>query len=367
MGPRIAHVISTRGMGGAERFLAGLVAHGEAHGWTQVVLNPFATEAADDLAALCRPVAVEGRRCDRLRDLPSTRRWLGRQLRGFEPDVVHIVLFQALVVMGTVPKAPGTRRVVTNVFGDWVRTAPRGRWIRLADRWAGRRADHVAAISESVRDFLVSDYGYPPAKVTCIPLGWEGTPQPRRTGARPPTVVCVGGLRPEKGYDVLLSALSLVREDVPAVRLVVVGEGALRPSLEAQVAADGLGDTVEFLGSVPDIWPHLADADVFAIASRSEAFGIAIAEAMAAGLPVVAPDVGAVRELVRPGETGQTFPAGDPAALAAELVRLLRSPDLCARMGAAARETAEALRMDRAVERYFALFHDLYSRARADA
>lgn len=358
MASRIAHVISTRGPGGAERFLAALVREGEARGWEQVVLNPFATDASEAVAALCAPTPVAARRCDSPRELPATRRWLRTRLADFTPDVVHIVLFHALFAMATLPKVPGTTRIATNVYGDGARAAPHGRLFPLADRWAGRRVDHVAAISQSVRRFLVSDYGYPASRVTCIPLGWEGTPQAKILSPRPPTIIGVGGLRAEKGYDILLAAMPLVREEVPDVRLVIVGDGDLRPALEAQVAAAGLDGCVEFLGSVPDVWACLADADVFASASRSEAFGIAIAEAMAAGLPVVGPEVGAIPELVRRGVTGALFPAGDHLALAAELVRLLRSPADRARMGAAGQQAATGLRMETAVKAYFALFEE---------
>lgn len=354
--PRIAHVISTRGMGGAERFLAQLVAHGEAGGWAQVVLNPFATAGSAPLAALCQPVRCETRPCASLRDLPPTRHWLQDRLDDFAPDVVHVMLFHALVVVATLRKSKVACRVVTNVYGEGIDMAVHGKVLRLADRWAGRRVDHVTAISQAVRQFLVTDYGYPSAHVTCIPLGWEGDPLPRRTAPRRPTIICVGGLRPEKGHAVLLAAVAEVRRDISDVRLVVIGDGDLRPKLEAQVSVLKMNDAVEFLGAVPDIWPHLADADVFAIASRSEAFGIAIAEAMAAGLPVVAPAVGGIPELVLPGKTGELYPPGDHKALASAIVHLLKSPDLRSKMGDDAQQAAEPLRMDTAVGRYFELF-----------
>jgi hypothetical protein len=146
--PRIAHVISTRGIGGAERFLAALVARAADRGWEQLVLNPFAAAGSGPLAALCAPVPCESRPCDNLLEVVRTRKWLRERLGAFAPDIVHIVLFQALVTMATVPNASGTCRVFTNVYGDWVKTAPHGRIIRVADRWAERRVDHVAAISD---------------------------------------------------------------------------------------------------------------------------------------------------------------------------------------------------------------------------
>jgi len=358
MRARVAHIVSARGMAGAERFLASLVVGGHERGLEQVVLNPFANEAIDALRMHCAPVPCEGRPCDRLIDLPSSRRWLGRRLREFEPDIVHVVLFHAMALTSSLRQPRGTSRLLTNVSGDWTRLSNR-RLVRTIDRMGGRRFDRVVAISQYVERFLVSEYGYPASKVTCIPLGWKGTPRPAVLEERPPSIICVGVLRPEKCHEVLLRAMPLVLRDIPSARLVLVGDGPLRDALEVQVASMGLRGNVDFLGSVEEVWPHLAAADVFAIASRVEAFCIAVVEAMAAGLPVVAPAVGALPELVQPGVTGELFGPADHEALALHLVRILRSPELRERMGAEARRAAEPLRLERAIGRYFTVFDEL--------
>ncbi len=356
---RIAHVISTRGMGGAERFLAALVVAAERRGWEQVVLNPFASEAFGALRDLCRPVPCRARACDRLVQLPQLRRWLHRELAAFDADIVHVMLFQALVLTATLPRSSSRSRLLTHVYGGRAHLSRHGRITQELDRWASSRFDHVVAISEAVRQFLLTAYRLSPDRVSVIPLGWQGTPLPPKRDHGTPTVISVGALRPEKGHDVLLRAFSLVRAEVPRARLVLVGEGQLRPSLEAQAAALGVADAVQFLGGVPDVWAELARGDVFAIASRSEAFGIAIAEAMAAGLPVVATDVGAIPELVRPDVTGRLFPPEDHVSLAAHLRELLVSPELRAGLGAAARVAADSRRMETAIERYFDVFEEL--------
>jgi glycosyltransferase involved in cell wall biosynthesis len=169
----------------------------------------------------------------------------------------------------------------------------------------------------------------------------------------------VARLRREKGHDVLLDAFALVRREVPTARLVLVGDGEFAASVRAQVTAMGLGESVVFAGVVPDVWPYLAEADVFALASRSEAFGIAVVEAMAAGLPIVASASGGIPELVEPGVSGDLFPPGDHRVLASHLVRLLRSPERRAAMGQAARVAAAGHRRERAVERYMELYEQM--------
>jgi glycosyltransferase involved in cell wall biosynthesis len=282
-----------------------------------------------------------------------------RELDDLRPDVVHVMLRHALVLVATLPRRPWERRLLTHVYGEGIRKARYGQVREAVDRWAGARFDRVVGISRSVQQYLISSHGYPPSKVDCIPLGWEGTPLPPSREPRPPTVVCVAKFRPEKGHDVLLDAFAIVRREVPDARLVLVGQGELQERLRARIHALDLAGSVEITGPVDDVWPYLADADVFALASSSEAYGIAIAEAMAAGLPVVASDVGGIPELVVPGVSGELFAPGDAPALAAHLTRLLTSPDLRRRMSTAARAAAEPLRLSNTLPRYVHVCEEL--------
>ena len=193
-----------------------------------------------------------------------------------------------------------------------------------------------------------------------IRLGWSGEPRaPAAPDGRPPTIVCVAGLRREKGHDTLLAAFARVCAAIPEARLVLVGDGPHRPHVEAAIRAAGLEDAVRLTGNTTDIWPQLADADVFALASPSEALGIAIMEAMAAGLPVVASDVGGIPELVTPGVTGELFAVRDHQALARKLIELLRSPADLRRMSVAARAAAESMRMEQTVAENLRLYEHL--------
>jgi glycosyltransferase involved in cell wall biosynthesis len=135
-----------------------------------------------------------------------------------------------------------------------------------------------------------------------------------------------------------------------------VGSGPDEHAIASEAERLGMTGAVTFAGWVPSVWPYLAQAHVFALTSRREALGIAIIEAMAAGLPVVASAVGGISELVTPGETGELVSPGDVEGLASALVNLLESPERRYLYGERARGRA-ALLTDKAMRaRYFALY-----------
>jgi glycosyltransferase involved in cell wall biosynthesis len=125
--------------------------------------------------------------------------------------------------------------------------------------------------------------------------------------------------------------------------LAIVGDGPERERVEDELARYSLDRRVRLLGERGDVPELLADADVFLLASRSEGLPLSVIEAMAAGLPVVASDVGGLRELVRDGETGTLVPPGDPAALANALRPLVADRELRRCFGSAGRERAKGL------------------------
>src|SRR5690606_2485177 len=134
-----------------------------------------------------------------------------------------------------------------------------------------------------------------------------------------------------------IRAFARVVEQMPDVRLALVGEGELRPTVEAQVAELGLAERVQFLGLRQDVAALLPSADVFLLSSVSEGISVTLLEAMAARLPIVATQVGGNPEVVDHGRNGLLSPRGDDAALARNLLMLLRDADMRTRMGDAGR------------------------------
>lgn len=232
-------------------------------------------------------------------------------------------------------------------------------------RHAYRAAHHVVANSRAAVAQVVAE-GVPEARTTVIPNGIElsryqaGVRSGVRSGIRPRAVVTtVANLREGKGHEVLLDAAARICAADAAVQFQIVGGGPLREPLERQAAARGLNGHVNFLGYREDIPELLAGSDVFVLPSRTEAFPNGLVEAMASGLPSVASDVGGIPELIQHGRNGLLVPAGDVAALAGAIERLLADEPLAASLGAAARATI-ATRYS--FERMVASFEALYLR-----
>ncbi len=225
----------------------------------------------------------------------------------------------------------------------------------VIDRWLGdymQQCHHIVAPSESIKSMLAEDYGITD-QVTIIPTGIDpepflnadGQPLRRERGWQDNKVlVSVGRLAPEKNWGTLLEAAALVMKQDPQVRLVLVGDGDEREALEDQAAELGVADRVEFTGKVTfdDIPRYLKAADLFCFASISETQGVVTAEAMAAGLPIVAVDASGTSDVVTNGQEG-LLTENDSQALAQGILRLLADEDLRHRFKETAVKTAQSL------------------------
>lgn len=363
----LVHVISTpSGIGGAEVVLLDIVAGGTDRGWEQTVLNPFAASRSEQLGQRLEGVAYEAfpvAPAARTRSAPRAMRWLSRRVGELQPSVLQAYLVHAAWLAALVRPRAAPVRVLSHQHGMHLRAQGRDLAARV-DRRLGARYDQVVACSEAVRAFLVDDYRYPAELVSSIRNGWSGNPLPRsRDEARPPTIVCTANFRAQKGHEVLIDAFERVASEIPNARLRLLGDGPEHDALTRRLAAKSLLGRVDLPGSQRDIWPDLANADVFALASHYEPLGIAVLEAMAAGLPVVATAVDGIPELVQPGVSGELVAAGDSGAMARSLVDLLRDPDRAASLGRAGREFAERNRMSETVAAYYELFEDLVAHA----
>jgi glycosyltransferase involved in cell wall biosynthesis len=166
--------------------------------------------------------------------------------------------------------------------------------------------------------------------------------QPRQSRPTLRKVIVVANLRPEKGHDVLMDAAVDVLRRFPDAEFEIVGGGPELEALLSRADARRMSHAFTFLGHRDDVPARLAQADLFVLPSRSEAFPNAVLEAMAAGLPIVASGVGGILELIDNGRTGFLVPPGEPQPLADRICRLMANPSLAARLGDAARDEVRA-------------------------
>lgn len=350
----IMHVISSPdGFAGAERILVALLREGAQRGMQQLVVNPFGDPHGVLAARVEGFAAYEAWSVGTPAALPATRRRLHRLIVARRPQLVHAHLFHAAALLASLPRE-GAPWLLSHHHG--VQHLDQGKRLRgLVDMAAARRFDCVVAVSGPVRAGLVERMHVPPSRVRTIPNGWEGQPLPRRPAGRA-QLLAVGQLRQEKGHADLLRALPAILQAIPEAELIVAGDGPERQSLERIAVELGVSESVRFAGVVEDVWPLLATADIFVMPSRQEPFGIALAEAMAAGVPVVATRTGGIPELVDDGRCGVLTPPEDPKALAMAVLGVLADPDRADALAAAGLERAAGLPMSRTVAEYFDLY-----------
>jgi len=240
-------------------------------------------------------------------------------------------------------------------------------------RRSRRRAGRIVAVSEENRRTLETVYGLPPATIEVVYNGadlsrFDGAPaNGLRTelGLQPgqPVILSVARLLPNKGHRYLIEAAPAILGRLPGVHFVFAGDGEEQAALEAQIEAGGLGSHFSFLGFRPDVENLLHGADLFVLPSLAEGFALSLIEALAAGLPVVATDVGGAGEVIEDGRNGYLIPPADAPALADAVCRALAA-DSGERqaMSDAARATAARFSAQATAERMLAIYREVTTR-----
>ncbi len=362
----LVHVVETLERGGLERMVIDLARAQHAAGRAVQVACLYRHGA---LAAELEEAGIPVTSCDKRGglDIAALRR-LRAVLASARGGVVHTHNANAhyhavLAAIGL----PLSRLVNTRHGMGQANPGSRAEWLY---RRSMTRTDAVAAVCEAARARFEAQGVQPRTRLVSIPNGihverFQLADAAERRALRAslglpvsiPVVGSVGRLNPVKDQALMLDAVARLRARGVDVALVLVGDGPLRDALATQVARLGLGDRVRLLGDRGDVPTLLRGLDLFALSSRSEGYSMALLEACAAGLPIVATDVGGNREIVFDGRNGRLVAAGDVEAFADAVAGLVAEPALAARMGLAAR--AWALRdatVATMAERYHALY-----------
>jgi glycosyltransferase involved in cell wall biosynthesis len=366
---RIVQVITRCVRGGAYQVVRSLLDRLPREEFEQTLLTGGEGAPA---GALVVPELV--REIDPVNDLKALVR-LTRIFAKERPEVVHAHTYKAGVLASVAGRLAGVPALLFTPHGHIfsrganIPGVPAGlkleglRWITRAAQGC---ADRITALSDVDLEQQLSLGLSPASKYVVVRNGIDCD---RFAGPRPrlleggPIIGAVGRFSEEKGHRYLLEAVAILQRSLPTLplRLVLVGYGALESDLRGRAASLGLERIVTFAGE-RDSAEVLGGFDVFVQPSLYESQGLAILEAMAAGVPVAACDVGGVRDVVRPGETGLLAPPADPRALATAILRLLVDDDLSRRLARqAAREVRERYSLDAMLSAYARLYRDLLS------
>jgi glycosyltransferase involved in cell wall biosynthesis len=328
-GVKLAIVIGSLGRGGSERQIVEFVrsAHPD-HAECFVICLGEEGQLASEVRDVGAPVFALG--------FVGVRSWssaavlwrLYRLLRREQPDAVYGFLFWGYslalpVARLAIPAA--TRVAARRSFPDY--DVPRHRVLSRLRRPADAVSDAIIANSAEVAAAWLRVNPRLRGRMHVVPNGVRTAGQSaRRTDRRPAVIACVANLIAYKGHATLLAALELLPKEV-AWSLELAGDGPERQNILKQIRDRGLERRVRVLGLVEDMEPVFRDADIAVLASYTEGLPNAVLEAMAHGVPVVATDVGGVRDLLE-GGAGIVVPPYDVAALASAIARMLADRDL---------------------------------------
>ena len=348
MAIRVLHLIDHLGLGGAQTSLIDLLESRAADVQPTVwsLSGRVLAESHERLARAGVPHEVLGLG---LANLSALGRF-HRRLAEARPNLVHAHLefSSTFGIAGILSLGAAAPPIVVQLVNDLY---SRPLWARLAGRLlAGRVAGYIA-LSPGVRRTALHAYRGQARRVALIPPGIDLrrfdrarvdpalTARLRQGASR--VVGTVGRLADQKALHVLLDAAPRLLAEEPGTRLLVVGDGPLRPSLERRARRLGVEHAVTFAGHQADVVPAYSAMDVFVLPSRYEGFGIVFLEAMAIGVPVVGTRVVGSEDAVTDSVTGLLVPYGDAPAVAAAVLRLFNDCSLRERVRSeAARKVA---------------------------
>jgi glycosyltransferase involved in cell wall biosynthesis len=349
---RVAHVVVSLDIGGLERIVADLVRVGRALGQNPSVicLEGLGT-LAPQVEAMGVPLLCADKRPGLRLETIGRFRLLLRQLN---PDVVHTHQIGALIYAGPAARRERVPVVVhTEHTNNSVRHRSLNRQFRTRLLWglAGSYAARFFCVSDDIADAARAYRTVPRRKVVVVPNGidtaafasqvdCESLRQDLGIPHGVPVIGTVGRLDEIKRQDLLIRSFAEVLNHHPKSHLLLIGDGPERNPLQQLTEKLGIAECVHFAGYQPRPERFLHLMDVFALTSRHEGMPLAILEAWAAGLPVVASRVGGIPKMITQGQTGVLFESGDEASLSMEMSRLIAHPEEARRLGDAGRNLA---------------------------
>lgn len=345
---KILHLSAPTALAGAERVMLNFLQHYDTSSLTVHVASYLNHQRLDN--SFTAELEEQGIPHDKIPIGNTSLVWQIRQtvdiIKRHSIDILHTHGYRSDFV-GLIAARVAGIPIVSTVHG-WTSISLKLRGYQMLDRFCLKRFDRVVCVSKRLHEefaklgISADRLVYLPNAV-CLP---EQSPGQRDTvrqqlGGAPEDkiIVTIGRLSPEKGLDILLAAFARQFGTDHDVRLILVGDGP--KMMELMLLADRLGitDQVVFVGFTADVARYYAAADLFVMSSHTEGFPLALLEAMAWGLPVLATAVGGIPDIVQDGKDGCLVPPGDEEQLASAMGNLLKYRESAERMGQIARQT----------------------------
>ena len=343
----VVHVIGSLQIGGAEKMLVNFIkaADQDRFRYTILCLSSRGEMADEVLGAGVNLEVRKVRFRTFFRDIGNLAHWFRTQ----RVRVIHSHMFYASLCSRIAGLRAGVPVLVTTEHGK----EPWKKWWQIKlDNFLSRKTYYHIAVSVDVRNIRIRRDGVSPDRITVIP---NGVPIPQKTnesrvrkglraefGFEDDTFVIgtVGRVIGAKDYPLLLEALVLVRKSIPHSHWLQVGDGPDREKIMGLAEKLGLSSSVTFAGRRSDVGDLLEAMDVWVMSSAREGLPVALLEAMAAGKPIVATDVGGIPDAVDNDISALLVPAGDAEALAGCIVKIREDVQLAGKLASAARERA---------------------------
>lgn len=271
---------------------------------------------------------------------------LARLIRRHGHDIVHTHNWGVFLEGGLAGVFARTPVLIHSVHGPYAAySGTLSSRIKIAlrhflERLLSRRFHRITAVSDAIREYIVREIGIDPGRVVTVHNGIpvDDSIPATKTGGDEVTLIAVGRLAEIKNHMLMVRAFHEALKEGATARLIIVGDGPERPSIENFLRTNRLEDKVKLLGFRSDIVELLRGADVFILTSRYEGISVALLEAMRAGLPVIATRVGGVPETVRDGKTGLLVGQDDLQGLVQAMRTLVQSGELRREMGRRGRD-----------------------------
>ena len=349
---KVLYLITKSNWGGAQRYVYDLATHLDRDCFEPVVALGGDGLLAEQLRhADIRIISIDSLE----RDISARKEWrtlqtLWRLIGEEQPDILHVNSSKSAGLGAFVGRIRRVPRIIFTAHG-WAFNEDRPWWQRYIIKFFHWLTVLLAHRTIAVSSAIVKQMNWPGAQRSMKiihpgrTIGVMFTHQEARAalteyasglesaqGRSYTWVGTIAELHPIKQLDVLIDALAILSPSHPKLRGVIIGDGGERAALQRRIAEHGLDDTVFLLGAVPEAARFLHALNYFVLPSRSEAYGYAVHEAGLARLPVVASDVGGIRDIVTHNESGILVPPGDPQAIATALETLLADHTLTERL-----------------------------------